>query len=37
LVLGMFVPLNAETAAAIAVLVQENDAVALADWPKPAD
>ena len=34
LVLGMFVPLNAETASAFADLVQENEAVALADWPK---
>jgi transcriptional regulator with XRE-family HTH domain len=37
LVLGMFVPLEAETAAAFAALVQENEAVALADWPKPTD
>ncbi len=37
LVLGMFVPLNAETAAAFAALAQENEAVALADWPKPTD
>ncbi len=34
LVLGMFVPLNAETAAAVVDLVQENGVVALADWPK---
>ena len=34
LVLGMFVPLNAETAAAVVDLVQENEVVALADWPK---
>ena len=36
LVLGMFVPLNAETAAVFADLAQGNEAVVLADWPKPA-
>ncbi|MFZ2360584.1 MAG: helix-turn-helix domain-containing protein [Anaerolineae bacterium] len=34
LILGMFVPLEAATAAAFADLVQENEAVMLADWPK---
>lgn len=36
LVLGMFVPLEAATAAAFADLAQENEVVMLADWPKPA-
>jgi hypothetical protein len=34
LVLGLFVPLEAATAAVFADLVQENEAVMLADWPK---
>lgn len=34
LVLGMFVPLTAETAVAFASLAQENHVVTLADWPK---
>ena len=37
LVLGMFVPLEAATAAAFADLVRENEAVRLADWSKPVD
>ncbi|MEI2689923.1 MAG: helix-turn-helix domain-containing protein [Anaerolineae bacterium] len=36
LVLGVFVPLEADTAAAFANLARENEVVALVDWPKSA-